>query len=293
MTARSAAGPEDAGDQPRWRAGFKRSSPRARPLVLELHGGARGRDPVGVLLGAKRPRRRWSTASRVHPEHRRRGHGRHLLTSLGPKLAILGPPRIVAEVPGRARAAGCSRSALPRGAADRLRPAEDEARCARACRSVRPAAPDALRAAAAEVSSKGVTPSPTISTAGSDPDLGRRPGRQWPDGETGQFCWHALGRDAPRQEGRLAGLAAASGANRGLPALRPGGGGHARDRVAAHVRRGRRRPSRATDRATARHGMPDSPVPRGARRRSRRTFWRARLPPGRRASSLRRDGTAA
>jgi hypothetical protein len=27
------------------------------------------------------------------------GHGRHLLTSLGSKLAILGPPRIVAEVP--------------------------------------------------------------------------------------------------------------------------------------------------------------------------------------------------
>src|SRR4029434_7256444 len=35
----------------------------------------------------------------VHPDHRRQGHGRHLLTSLGSKLAILGPPRIVAEVP--------------------------------------------------------------------------------------------------------------------------------------------------------------------------------------------------
>ena len=29
----------------------------------------------------------------------RQGHGRHLLTSLSSKLAILGPPRIVAEVP--------------------------------------------------------------------------------------------------------------------------------------------------------------------------------------------------
>jgi L-amino acid N-acyltransferase YncA len=35
----------------------------------------------------------------VHPDHRRQGHGRHLLTSLGSKLAILGPSRIVAEVP--------------------------------------------------------------------------------------------------------------------------------------------------------------------------------------------------
>ena len=35
----------------------------------------------------------------MHPDHRRQEHGRHLLTSLGSKLAILGPPRIVAEVP--------------------------------------------------------------------------------------------------------------------------------------------------------------------------------------------------
>src|SRR5262249_6891069 len=35
----------------------------------------------------------------VHPDHLRRGHGRHLLTSLSAKLAILGPPRLVAEVP--------------------------------------------------------------------------------------------------------------------------------------------------------------------------------------------------
>jgi hypothetical protein len=35
----------------------------------------------------------------VHPDHVRQGHGRHLLTSLASKLAILGPPRIVAEVP--------------------------------------------------------------------------------------------------------------------------------------------------------------------------------------------------
>jgi GNAT superfamily N-acetyltransferase len=57
--------------------------------------------PIGVLIGAKRS---WGTLVHriaVHPDHRRRGHGRHLLASLGSKLAILGPPRIVAEVPDR------------------------------------------------------------------------------------------------------------------------------------------------------------------------------------------------
>jgi hypothetical protein len=58
-----------------------------------------GREPVAVLLGAKRPQATLVHAVRVHPDHRRRGHGRHLLESLAQKLAILGPPRIVAELP--------------------------------------------------------------------------------------------------------------------------------------------------------------------------------------------------
>lgn len=58
-----------------------------------------GREPVGVLLGAKRAASTLVYGLRVHPEHRRKGHGRHLLTSLGQKLAILGPSRMVAEVP--------------------------------------------------------------------------------------------------------------------------------------------------------------------------------------------------
>jgi GNAT superfamily N-acetyltransferase len=58
-----------------------------------------GADPVGVLIGAKRPTGTLVHTIAVHPDHRRRGHGRHLLASLGSKLAILGPPRIVAEVP--------------------------------------------------------------------------------------------------------------------------------------------------------------------------------------------------
>jgi GNAT superfamily N-acetyltransferase len=58
-----------------------------------------GSDPIGVLIGAKRPSGTLIHKIAVHPDHCRQGHGRHLLTSLSSKLAILGPPRIVAEVP--------------------------------------------------------------------------------------------------------------------------------------------------------------------------------------------------
>jgi GNAT superfamily N-acetyltransferase len=58
-----------------------------------------GSDPIGVLIGAKRPAGTLVHKIAVHPDHRRQGHGRHLLASLGSKLAILGPPRILAEVP--------------------------------------------------------------------------------------------------------------------------------------------------------------------------------------------------
>jgi GNAT superfamily N-acetyltransferase len=58
-----------------------------------------GADPIGVLIGAKRTSGTLVQKIAVHPDHLRQGHGRHLLASLGSKLAILGPPRIVAEVP--------------------------------------------------------------------------------------------------------------------------------------------------------------------------------------------------
>jgi GNAT superfamily N-acetyltransferase len=58
-----------------------------------------GSDLIGVLIGAKRPSGTLVQRIAVHPDHRRQGHGRHLLGSLGSKLAILGPPRILAEVP--------------------------------------------------------------------------------------------------------------------------------------------------------------------------------------------------
>jgi GNAT superfamily N-acetyltransferase len=58
-----------------------------------------GPDPIGVLIGAKRASGTLIHKIAVHPDHCRQGHGRHLLTSLSSKLAILGPPRMVAEVP--------------------------------------------------------------------------------------------------------------------------------------------------------------------------------------------------
>ena len=58
-----------------------------------------GSEPVGVLIGAKRSSATLIHRIAVHPDHLRQGHARHLLESLSSKLAILGPPRIVAEVP--------------------------------------------------------------------------------------------------------------------------------------------------------------------------------------------------
>ncbi len=56
-------------------------------------------EPIGVITGAKRERETLIHRLGVHPDHQRRGHARHLLESLSQKLAVLGPPRIVAEVP--------------------------------------------------------------------------------------------------------------------------------------------------------------------------------------------------
>ena len=58
-----------------------------------------GDHPVAVLHACKRAQATLVLRLAVHPEHRHRGHGRHLLTSLSSKLAILGPPRLVAEIP--------------------------------------------------------------------------------------------------------------------------------------------------------------------------------------------------
>jgi len=57
------------------------------------------RDPIAVVTGAKRERETLIHRIGVRPDFLRQGHARHLLESLSQKLAVLGPPRLVAEVP--------------------------------------------------------------------------------------------------------------------------------------------------------------------------------------------------
>jgi GNAT superfamily N-acetyltransferase len=80
-------------------AAFKRSIRELQVWCSSCMVAFSGPDPIGVLIGAKRPSGTLVHRIAVHPDHRRQGHGRHLLASLGSKLAILGPPRIIAEVP--------------------------------------------------------------------------------------------------------------------------------------------------------------------------------------------------
>jgi hypothetical protein len=58
-----------------------------------------GSQLIGVLVAAKRETESCLLAMGVHPDFRHLGHGRHMVTSLSQKLAILGPPRILAEIP--------------------------------------------------------------------------------------------------------------------------------------------------------------------------------------------------
>jgi GNAT superfamily N-acetyltransferase len=81
-------------------AAFKRTIRDLRVWCSSCMVAFAGSDPIAVLIGAKRESCTLVHRIAVHPDHRRQGHARHLLDSLASKLAILGPPRIVAEVPG-------------------------------------------------------------------------------------------------------------------------------------------------------------------------------------------------
>jgi GNAT superfamily N-acetyltransferase len=87
------------GEPPVTAASFKRSIRDLQVWCSSCMVAFSGSDPIGVLIGAKRPSATLVHKIAVHPDHRRQGHGRHLLDSLGSKLAILGPPRMIAEVP--------------------------------------------------------------------------------------------------------------------------------------------------------------------------------------------------
>lgn len=55
---------------------------------------------VAVLTGTKREEETLISRIGVRPGETGKGHGGHLVTSLSQKLAVLGPPRLVTEVPG-------------------------------------------------------------------------------------------------------------------------------------------------------------------------------------------------
>jgi GNAT superfamily N-acetyltransferase len=80
-------------------ASFKRSIRDLQVWCSSCMVAFSGAAPIGVLIGAKRPSGTLIHRIAVHPDHVRQGHGRHLLTSLSSKLSILGPPRMVIEVP--------------------------------------------------------------------------------------------------------------------------------------------------------------------------------------------------
>src|SRR5687767_4712352 len=80
-------------------ASFKRSIRDLQVWCSSCMVAFAGADPIAVLIGAKRPSGSLIHKIAVHPDHLRQGHGRHLLTSLSSKLAILGPPRMFAEIP--------------------------------------------------------------------------------------------------------------------------------------------------------------------------------------------------
>jgi len=58
-----------------------------------------GDEPIAVLVATKRKDETLIWRVGVRPDRLRLGHGSHLITSLSSKAAILGPPRMVAEVP--------------------------------------------------------------------------------------------------------------------------------------------------------------------------------------------------
>jgi GNAT superfamily N-acetyltransferase len=92
-------GPHFPGEPPMTTAGFKRTIRDLQVWCSSCMVAFTGADPIGVLIGAKRSSATLIHRIAVHPDHLRQGHGRHLLDSLSSKLAILGPPRLVAEVP--------------------------------------------------------------------------------------------------------------------------------------------------------------------------------------------------
>lgn len=90
--------PHFAGAQPLTVAAFKQEIRELDLWCSSCMVAFDAKEPVAVMIGCKRPPHTLVHRIAVQPDHLRKGHGRHLLTSLSAKLAILGPPHLVAEV---------------------------------------------------------------------------------------------------------------------------------------------------------------------------------------------------
>jgi GNAT superfamily N-acetyltransferase len=92
-------GPAAPGQAPFTLAGFKRDIRERHVWCSSCMIAVEAAAPIGVLIGAKRTTETLVDRIAVRPDRMRLGHGRHMLDSLGAKLAILGPPRLLAEIP--------------------------------------------------------------------------------------------------------------------------------------------------------------------------------------------------
>jgi len=104
--------PHFRGSQPLTVSGFKQEIRELDLWCSSCMVAFDAKEPVAVMVGCKRPPHTLVHRIAVHPDHLRKGHGRHLLTSLSAKLAILGPPHLVSELamnntPARALFSAC------------------------------------------------------------------------------------------------------------------------------------------------------------------------------------------
>ncbi len=85
--------------QPLSVADFKREMRELNVWASSCMAATEDGEPIAVVTGAKREHETLIHRIGVHPDFQRRGHAQHLLESLSHKLSVLGPPKIVAEVP--------------------------------------------------------------------------------------------------------------------------------------------------------------------------------------------------
>lgn len=86
------------GRPPETGAGFQTLSRELNVWASNCMVATAGKVPVGVMIATKRPHEIMVLLVGVRRDYQGKGHARHMLTSLSQKLAVLGPPRLIAEI---------------------------------------------------------------------------------------------------------------------------------------------------------------------------------------------------